>query len=431
MRKFLLLCALSCSTIYAAPLDSFSYESQKNSIPSLFIGVNGQDSILLMLTVSVGSADEISKHGIANLVNYILQAHLKSRCNSDDIKYGIECNGYVGYDQSVYYFYMKRDDLDAVIKICGDVFSHFSCSDAICNTAKENIKKVINEQSQIDKLNLKQEARRALYWHAGYGMDPIGTISSLDSITAKNVNDFVKSFYRNSNMHMIIVGAVNKKQVLDAIDKNFMDTQGTSQKLDRLIEPTHHGSTVQIQRQSLQTNASVIDIYWKVPSYKDDAQAALAVDIFVNYLKQMVQTNFIETQLLSSVSFSIANWNRMYGDFCITFSPGPSTDIERLLIMIKNAIKFAASEGLQKTDIDDAIKQIINNSNFRKMDVIDAIDWISKKIGAGYNFEFLKKYTDFVEHYDIEKVNTAIKKIFFEDPCVVCITSPKETNDAL
>ena len=53
---------------------------------------------------------------------------------------------------------------------------------------------------------------------------------------------------------------------------------------------------------------------------------------------------------------------------------------------------------------------------------------ISRKISAGYDFDFVMGYPKFTRKYDLEKINAQAKTLFCSDPCEISTIMPKKNR---
>lgn len=404
-----------------------SIEKLDNDISIVFVDTIKSESILVMLCISAGNTDEIEKDGVANLLSKVFVKKLNDSAHS--LHYGSECNSYVGYDQSVYYFYGKQDNLDGFLKNLGSVFSNFVFSNDELENCKQAIEQSITNEDQIDKLVLRKEARKALFWHSKYGASICGTLDDLKIITIEDINNFKKQHYTNKRANIIIAGNINKKDTI-ALIKKYFNIQSTKEdiKINRLQEPPHHGSTTKILKYSSQAAVPIIEFYWRIPNYRQEKNKALNTEIFINSLDESLHNSLIEKQkIVSTISFCYSFWNHDYGDFCITITAKNQNNIDDVITAVLSEIKCVASDGMTKEQAKLAYKKLYKASNLVGTDMIDAVDRISKKLGAFYDYEFIRDYPKFIETYNIDEVNTQAKEIFTHDPSVISVIIP-ETN---
>jgi len=424
-KVFVFLSALffSCN---ADKYRGVSCKKLDNGISVIFIDTVPADSLLVMLCISSGSTDEIQKTGIANLLKQICEKKLKERSLNK-----FECDSYVGYDQSAYYFYGKSSELSNILKNLGAVISDISFLERDLTSCKKIVEKKILDERQIDKNIIRSEARKCLYWHSNYGNRTLGNINDLQSISETDLAIFKNNNYTTDRMTLIIAGNVNKKLAQEEILKLFHKSQSS---ICRLEEPPHHGSVTKIIKNSPQVSVPIVEMYWKIPNYRTQKREALAAEIFINHLDEALQKSLIDTQkIITSMSFNYSFWNYDYGDFCITFTTKNSGSVDDVITAVLAEIKSIVSDEISESQAKKAAKKLSTASNvFRyDVDVVNLVDWLSKRVAFCDDFEFLKTFSDFVNKFDLKEINTQSKEIFKNDPIVISIMKPIENKSAI
>jgi predicted Zn-dependent peptidase len=320
------------------------------------------------------------------------------------------------------------------LKNLGAVFSNLTFSAEEMNDCKRVIGKKIAEDRQADKTLMRCESRKSLYRYSKYGYPITGTEEDLESICEEDIKNFRTKHYVNSRATLVIAGKADKKAALEEIEKHFKKSETPEEPINRLQEPPRRESTVKLTKYSSQVGVPIIEMYWRIPNYRNQKEKARAAEIFINCLDEILQKNLIEKlKIVGSISFTYSFWNYDYGDFCITVTAKNSDDTDDVIRAVLTEIKYAASEGINETQAKKAAKKLTASTNvFRyEVDVLDFVDWISKKTGSCNDFDFLKSYCDFVNKFDLKEVNAQAKEIFKDDPCVISILKPEAKRKAL
>lgn len=415
---------------FAAPVSFVSHRELAHNLSVTFIGTGERDSVLLLICVSAGMADEILYPKVAILLSNVISKKIKLMVEKNRMLYGSENNAYVDYDQTVYYSYGKPENLEGFIRNFAAVISNFSCTADELDKAKKQVELLSESNTKIDKVLLHHNALRSLYWHSGYGNDIICD-HYLELITPELLLDFFHKHYKNPKIHFVIIGQADREKSCKLIEEVFSNTDDTV-SYERLEEPSHHGSVAQIMCESDQTSVIIMDMYWKIPQYSSNKNAALANELFIEYLDEILNRQLVEEQkIASSISFRHSSWNKEYGDLCITVTARSDVDFELLKLSAATAIKCKAAEGMNKQQAENALKKIIIRSNYYEREAVDAANWISRRLSAGYKWDFIRDYVKFAKSYDIEEVNEQVKKVFCNDPDVITIMVPKEEKNAI
>lgn len=405
-------------------------EKLDNGVSVIFIDANSSDMLLVMFCVSCGSTDEVEKEGVANLLSKIYAKKLND--NGNNLHYGAEINSYVGYDQSMYYVLAKTDNLDGILKNFGQIYSDFSVSKEEINTQKQDVEQSLLSKSQIDKNIIHKESMRSLYWHSKYGSDIEGTFDSLKKISEDDIKRFKERNYANNRVTIIISGNLKKNNAMELVKKYFSGGKKTSSEIVRMQEPSHHESTIALTRYSNQISVPMVELYWRIPNYRQEKDNALSTEIFINAMSDILQKELIHVQKrVASISISYSSWNYDYGDLCITFTVPDSEKTSDIITAVLTEIKNIACDGITKQQAEIAVQKIVDSCKFVGHDMFDVVDRLSRRIGSGYDFDFLVRYPKFAREYDLNKINAQAKRIFRNDPSVIATIMPvRNTKNA-
>ncbi|MDR0555689.1 MAG: insulinase family protein [Holosporaceae bacterium] len=428
-KKFAML--ISFLLFFASKAEKFrGIEEYKlsNGLTVVIINTDKSNLLLVLLCVAAGSTDEIDRRGVANVLSGLFLEKLRSSLGTDYPQYGAECNSFTGYDQSVYYFSGKSENMEGFIKILGTVFSNFSFSSEELEGCKRGVHQKISEDQQVDRNQERCEARKSLWWHSNYGAPITGSRHDVNSITVENVESFFGNSYANCRATIIISGCnVDKKLVQEWILKYFSKPNVVS-PINRLIEPNHHGATVQISKYSSQVSVPIVEMYWKIPCYRKEKEKAMATEIFLNHVDEVLLHRMIEGQKVAvSISFRYSFWNYEYGDFCIAVTFKNSEDVNRGITALLTELKYIAAEGLSESDFNKARKKLCDSVDIfnANTDVVTVVDSVAKKMGAGYMLDDIKFHRENVSKYgNLPEVNLQVNEIFRKDPCVISIIKP-------
>lgn len=402
-------------------------EQLDNGISVIFIDADSSDDmVLVMFCVSCGSTDEKDKEGIANLLSKIYAKKL----SESGLEYGIDINSNVGFDQSMYYVLGKKENLNAILENFAKIYLNFTVSQSELENYKNKVRQSILDKSKNDKNNIHQESMRSLYWHSKQGSSIEGTFDSLDKISRDNVLHFKENNYTDNRITIVVLGKFPHKDTLNQIKQYFSSHKKTESKIERIQEPPHHGSTVAITKYSNQIDVPMVEMYWKIPNYRNDKAAALAVEIFINAMMHNLEEELIYRQkLVASISFSYSSWNYSYGDLCISFTPlGDPDNIPAVINAVLTEMKSIATDGLKEEQINPATKKIANSNSFIGKDIFGVANLLTSRLGSGCGFDCIVNYPKDVLNCNKALVNQKGKKLFGEDPAVMSIILPERAK---
>lgn len=422
----LILCCIYCGDVFSLP-KSVSFKKLKNNISLIFIDDHPDsknDSILIVMSVASGNIDEFDKEGVANLLAKIFDSKMLLRDNVGKF--------HVSNDQSIFYGNCKQESVKDVIKKFSTIVN-FSFSIDDINKNKYEIEQMIVAFNQKDSNIARQESKRSLYWHSKYGAPIMGSMEDLKNITQDDLINFRFLNYSPDKITFIIAGKyANHKEIEDWISSFFQSNSISMKKIDRLQEPPHHGASVIISQYSHKRNTPLIDLYWKIPNYRTDKNKALATEIFINHLDDVLQKTLVEEQkIATSITFTYSFWNYDYGDFCISVDLKNNANTKEAMSAIVAEIKYIVSDEISKSQADKALEKIISSTKLDDKGCDYITDWIIKKLGSGCDWNFIKEYQSFVKTYDLNLVNQQAKTIFKNDPCVISVIESIKRNHVI
>ncbi|MBO4405853.1 MAG: insulinase family protein [Alphaproteobacteria bacterium] len=412
-------------------------ESRKlsNGISVIFLETNKSDNIFVTLCLSAGRSDDAEKSGKAELIGNIFKQKLEKEMNKNSQGYNVEMTSFIGQEQSLFSFYGKRIDLPFHIKCISRNFYSLEISDEELTKEKEKIENKFNQWLMLDKNKLRREALRSLYWHDGFGKPFF--VEELNSISVDDLEQFREKNYTNNRITLIISGYIkNKDEIAKIIEENFSNNRKS--EIKRLKEPAHHDATVSFEMTSSQVKFPYVEIYWRLPNYRgeksvyDDAESfrtasPLALEIFFIYLKTELEKSLVnELKIASSVTFDYSFWNYAEGNLRISVALNESKYSKETEFAILSEIKKAAYE-INEQKLVAARKELQKSANVFNylVDVIDTMNWLSEKIGVGYDYEFLKEYGNSIKNFKLETARKDIVKFFKKEPEVISVLNPE------
>jgi hypothetical protein len=104
--------------------------------------------------------------------------------------------------------------------------------------------------------------------------------------------------------------------------------------------------------------------------------------------------------------------------------------VDDVINTITSEIKNTASEGLTEKQASAAAQKLRGASQLVGTDIFDAVDILSKRLGAGYGFDFITGFPKFTEKYNLKSVNAQAKEVFMKDPCVITVIMPDTERHA-
>ena len=422
--------------IFAEVYRGTDYRKLPNNVSVIFLETNWSDNVFVTACLLTGKSDDIDKSGKAELVGNIFKRKLEKEMNKSPQRFNVEMISFVGPEQTLFSFYGKQVDLPFHIKCLAQHFYNLEISEEELTREKELITNRFNQSMIPDKNKLRSKSLQSLYWHNALGK-PF-SVDELKTISLGELKKFREENYTNNRLTLIISGYVkNKDEIVKVIEEKFSNTKKS--EIKRLREPIHHDATVSFDMVSSQVKLPYVEIYWRLPNYREEKSvydndeyfrkvSPMALEIFLIYLKTELEKSLIhELKIASSVDFDYSFWNYSEGNLRISvllkekqYSKGVETEI-------LSEIKTLAYE-VNENKLVTARKALYKSANvFNYLtDVIDTMNWLSDKIGVGYDYEYLKKYQEVINNFKLETIKEEVVKFFKKEPDVVSVLNPKE-----
>ena len=435
-KIFSLILFLFANEVSAEVYRGIDYRKLSNDISVIFLETNWSDNIFVTACLSVGQSDDIDKSGKAELIGNIFKKKLEKEMNKNPQGFNVEMTSFIGHEQTLFSFYGKRVDLPFHIKCLSKNFYNLEISDEELVKEKEKIVSRFNQSMVPDKNKLRAKSLQSLYWHDALGK-PF-SIDELKEISVEDLKKFHERNYTNNRLTLIISGHVkNKDEIIKLIEENFSNTKKS--KIKRLREPSHHDATVSFDMMSSQIKLPCVETYWRLPNYREEKSvydddecfrkvSPIALEVFLIYLKNELEKSLIqELNIASSIDFDYSFWNYSEGNLRISILLKDKEYSEGIETEILNEIKKLAYEvdGNKLVTAQKALYKSADVFNYLT-DVIDTMNWLSDKIGVGYDYEFLKKYRESIKNLKLETVKEEVVKFFKEEPDIISVLNPKE-----
>lgn len=182
--------------------------------------------VAVQLWVGVGSGDEEDDEaGISHVIEHMLFKGTKRRGVGEIAKeiegVGGVINAFTSYDQTVYHITIARRFFDRALDVLSDAAMN-SIFDP--EELKKEIKVILQELKRGEDSpsnRLYKEITSLAFRVHPYRRPVIGYDKTLKGLTRKKVLDFYRKWYVPSNMTLVIVGDVDRKEVLKKVKEAF------------------------------------------------------------------------------------------------------------------------------------------------------------------------------------------------------------------
>lgn len=293
------------SLILLLSLFTFSFflpKAQANDYPSITRLKNGLTVLIkedrrfplvsTRLYVRTGSANEKPETlGLAHVLEHMVFKGTKTHPNGIDFiveNEGGSLNAYTSYDQTVYYNDMPSQkwklSLEAIQGLAFDPLLKQKQLDEERQVVIAELRQR-GDQPQTKLLHLSTSST---LHGTPYANPVIGTVETLNNITPKDIQEYIKANYNPSSMLLVVAGDIDKNEVLKEAEKRFGSYQNTGTVKEKsplsLEEIQKLGRGIQINIEKGNWNKSYVNLSFPVShAASPDSSALLMLCMLLSF----------------------------------------------------------------------------------------------------------------------------------------------------
>lgn len=317
---------------------------------------------------------------------------------------GADANAYTSNNKTVYMFSCTENFYNSLAELVNFVYNPYF--------TKENVKSEMGIITQEIKMCLdspydavSRNLLLSLYGDCKLSNDVLGTEKTIKKISDKTLYDCYSSFYRYSNMALVICGDVDEEEVFETVNSALPEREFTEMPILPILSYSNAVEKSYIE-QIMSVSQPVLEIGIKDQKPSDDVKERLKRDVAMTILNEIL---FSRASALYNELFEggLINESYSYG-YSITrdaaFSSIYAESDEPTLVLekIKSYIRRVKEHGLRERDFIRC-KRVMMAEFVRDFDSVDDI------ANSLLNFVF--------EGSDIFEYRKIIEKVSFSDVC--------------
>lgn len=322
---------------------------------------------------------------------------------------GADTNAYTSNNKTVYMFSCTENFDSSLAALIDFVYSPYFTKENV-----ESEKGIITQEirmcldSPYDSVS--QNLLIALYGEGKLSTDVVGTESTVKEISAELLYDCYKSFYRPSNMALVVSGDVDFAAVLDIVDKHLKVERGEAPVLPTV--KTERAVYKQYIERIMPVSTPVFEIGIKDDDPSLDAVTRLKRDVAMTVLDEMLfsRAGELYNELFES---GMINESYSYGysttrDVAFHSIYGESENPEAVLDRIREYVAEVREKGLCERDFIRC-KRVMMAEFIRDFDSVDDVahSLLNLVFEGSNSFEYRK----------------IIESLTFEDVCELLSSS--------
>ena len=184
------------------------------------------------LYVRTGSANEKMKTlGLAHVLEHMVFKGTKTHPHGIDFiveNAGGSLNAYTTYDRTVYYNDMPSQEWKLSLEaIQGLAFDPLLRPKQL-NEERQVVIAELRQRADMPQTKLLHLSTSSTLHGTAYANPVIGTVDTLNAITVKDIQEYIKENYNPNTMLLVVAGDIDKDKVLAEVKKRFGQYKNTS-----------------------------------------------------------------------------------------------------------------------------------------------------------------------------------------------------------
>ncbi len=308
---------------------------------------------------SGGMHESLHEKGISHFIEHMIYKGTKKRTyrqiSKEIEKNGGILNGFTDEPVTAFWCKMPSRKLDIALDVLSDMIKDSLFDEN--ETDKE--RKVIIEEIKMNKDDPARRVFRGMQsclYKEPFGISPLGTEKTLNSITREDLVRRFKKFYQPNNLVLCVVGNAEFRKLIDFAEKNFGNERGEKPRFR--IEKRNQTKTE--KRKDI--NQANLAFGYHVPaSITKKHYAALVLNTLM--AEGLSSRLFYEIRERRNLAYSISEYTDISKEFAynVIFVGAKKGSVDEVKKIIMNEFK-KVSAGLSENELNQVKEQIIGNT---------------------------------------------------------------------
>ena len=293
----------------------------------------------------------------------------------------------------------------------------------------ENVKKeqgIISEEVAMNDDNPDYLAYKTisknLYKLSPYNTPILGTISSIKAITKNNLYDCYNTFYRPSNMFLVVGGAVSPDEIIKIVTdtlKRFNLEKDKEIKIKQYKEPVKVVKEYEEITRDVQVDKLALG--FKMEKSRFPLKNKVILDLYLNMIISLcfgASSNFRE-MIRKRHLVSKSGYYFQDVDNIITFMV--EADSLNTPVYLKELENYLANLKIEEEDLE-RIKKVWISSEVIKTDYADSL--VDSVVDDLINYrKVIDNYVELIKSMNITTMNQILKSLDFSNKAIVKVTN--------
>lgn len=406
----------------------------RNGLSVLMIENHKAPVVSVQMWVKTGSADEgKGEEGISHFIEHLVfkgtEKYKVGEIASVVEASGGELNAYTSFDQTVFYVNISREFSDVAL----DTISEMMGFPQFDSTEIDNEREVVIEEIKRSNDSPGRQASRLLFstvfQNHPYGIPVIGFDKLIKKVSRKVLVDYYQSRYIPTNMHLVVAGDFDPKEMAKKIDDSFGRIKSFKlRKVKRKTEPKQTKARLKVQKAPFEE--AQFHMAWRIPgaSHKDIA----ALDVLAMIIGQGDSSRLTQKlRLESAVTNSIGAGTFTPKDNGL-FTVSGSLNVDQAhaaFAGVQEELLRIAAEPPSHAELQRAIVNL-ESEEFYSMETIEAV---ARKAGSFENlmgdYAYFQKFMKQIYALKPEDIQKAARKYLGTETLNLVMMTPRNEKE--
>ncbi|MDF2546903.1 MAG: insulinase family protein [Anaerosolibacter sp.] len=364
--------------------------------------------------------------GIAHFLEHKLFEQPEGSVFDKFSELGSSVNAYTNFTSTCYLF-SSTDKFYENLKLLLDFVREPYFTDESVEKEKGIIAQEIRMYEDNPNWKVFFNALKAMYHEHPVKIDIAGTVESIHKITKDDLYTCYNTFYTPRNMIVFIVGALDKDEVFDFVDKTLNNGKKKEEALIQRIYPNEPDAIVKKEiEEKLSVSMPLFNIAFKDVDNGLHGRELLAKDISTRIILEMLfgrsSELFMKLYEEGLINDSFEHEYTGEIDYGHSMLGGESKNPHEVLNKILDHIALMKEKGLSQDDFDRIRKKQMG----QHLGYYNSIEFIANTF-VPYYFKgiSLLDYIEILKEISFETVSERFRKHFDSDKCVISVIRPK------
>ncbi len=424
-----LLCVLISSTASFAQNNVTVLE---NGLRVLVVEDSRFPLVSVRLYVHAGGAYEASdKAGISHLLEHMVFRGTKKRPDGSLAKeieeVGGDFNAYTSADETVYYTDLPSKEWRRGIDVVADMALNPVIDAKVLEEEKKVVYAEMGQRREAPNMRLYEDTIALALEGTSYMHGVLGTEESVASVSVDDINNYMDSLYNPQNMLLVVVGDVQRAEVIEEAKKHFAHRQNKAEvNFPSALELPLFNETKLVVEEST-SNKVLMNISFPVPSsYDMQSRVFDILQIVLGGLDTSVLIEKFERQdkLVNSISTYNISYNRV-GLFTISVD----LEVDKVEAFWKEFTSFLSqlsTKDFTQVQLDTAKFLFENTFQRRKSTISSYASLVGNSEFASPGEFSVENYLYSINQVSMPSLEEAIKKWLKPSNMVIAVLAPKE-----